>query len=165
MTLGPCPDRAGSARQTLTTAVSWGPYNPFTLDWGSKASETSCSQGLSPHFWGVGHDHALPLAQLCPLSSRLQVPLATGWGHILGKRGHCWYRTQSSWLSAPRSQEAELLTVCAASIKCPKTQNSCQKSWILVSELPQPVVWCWELFRFQGSDPLSVNWGMRFSGH
>ena len=119
----------------------------------------------APYFWGVGPDHALPLAQLCALSSRLQVPLDTGWGHILGKWGHCWYRTQSSWLSAPRSQEAELLTVCAASIKCPKTQNSCQKSWILVPELPQPVVWRWELFRFQGSDPLSVNWGMQFSGH
>lgn len=48
-----------------------------------KGSKTPCSQGLSPHFWGVGPDHALPPAQLCAGSSRLQVPLdtdeATSW--------------------------------------------------------------------------------------
>lgn len=54
-----------------------------------------------------------------------------------------------------RKQDSSLF---AALVKWPKTHNSCQKSWILVPQLPQPVVCRLAVSSSsKASDPLPVN--------
>ena len=165
MTLGPCQDRQGFSKREPHHCSLLRMVQLIHTCLGLQGVWDLLQPGSQPPLFGGGPWSHSPSPRLCAPSLRLQVPLDMGWGHNLGKWGYCWYRAQSSWLSTPGSQETELLTVFAALNKCPKTQNGAQKSWILVPELPQPVVWRWELFRFQGSDPLSVNWGMWCNDH